>query len=270
MNPLVLVAALMLATTLPAAAQNKGGGSTGTATVGVITIDQAKAEAGGVTPGDAPGFPVTISQPGSYRLMGNLNLTDASVHAIHITADNVTLDLNGFTVQGPVTCTGYSPSALTCTAASNTGVLADNGRAATVHGGYVRGFQFGVYLSGPGRIEGVHVSDTSERGISDFSTDSHVAGNSVRRSGGGGIAGWGLVRDNSVSLTRAAGIYLGAGALATANRVYYVGGPGIAPMNQGDMYHVAWNAIMNAGSASMSFAHSLGGGNTNQCNGQAC
>ena len=34
---------------------------------GVILIDQNKALAGNVTPGDTPGFPVTISLPGSYR-----------------------------------------------------------------------------------------------------------------------------------------------------------------------------------------------------------
>ena len=34
---------------------------------GVILIDQTKALAGNVTPGDTPGFPVTISLPGSYR-----------------------------------------------------------------------------------------------------------------------------------------------------------------------------------------------------------
>src|SRR5271156_5439677 len=45
---------------------------------GVIEINQASAKAGGVTPGDTPLFPVTLSQPGSYRLTGNLDVTDAS------------------------------------------------------------------------------------------------------------------------------------------------------------------------------------------------
>jgi hypothetical protein len=68
----------------------------------VVTIDQAKALAGNVTPGDAPGFPVTISQPGSYRLTGNLRVDDLSAHGIEITAPGtVTLDLGGFTIRGP-------------------------------------------------------------------------------------------------------------------------------------------------------------------------
>lgn len=59
---------------------------------------------GNVTPGDSAGFPVTISLPGSYRLSGNLTVPDADTDAILITADNITLDLNGFTIAGPTIC----------------------------------------------------------------------------------------------------------------------------------------------------------------------
>src|ERR1700704_150875 len=71
---------------------------------GVVLIDQNRALAGNVTPGDAPGFPVTISQPGSYRLSGNLTVPDINTTAIEITAENVTLDLNGFSIVGPFVC----------------------------------------------------------------------------------------------------------------------------------------------------------------------
>lgn len=67
---------------------------------GVIMIDQAKALAGNVTPGDAAGFPVTISRSGSYRLSSNLTVPQGS-NAVEITASSVTLDLNGFTIAGP-------------------------------------------------------------------------------------------------------------------------------------------------------------------------
>ena len=67
----------------------------------VQLIDQDLALAGGVTPGDLPGFPVEISRPGSYRLSGNLRVSVPGVHPIIIRADNVTIDLNGFTIQGP-------------------------------------------------------------------------------------------------------------------------------------------------------------------------
>src|ERR1700760_4561283 len=72
---------------------------------GVVLIDQNHALAGNITPGDTPGFPVTITQPGSYKLSGNLTVADANTTAIVIASDYVTLDLNGFSIIGPVNCT---------------------------------------------------------------------------------------------------------------------------------------------------------------------
>src|SRR5262249_44867667 len=74
---------------------------------GVVLINQSAALAGGVVPFDAPGFPVTIEVSGSYRLSGNLVVPDAKTTAIQILASNVTLDLNGFSITGPVQCTGF-------------------------------------------------------------------------------------------------------------------------------------------------------------------
>lgn len=96
---ITLAATLALAATSATAQNNKGGGSGSVA--GVIVIDQARAEVGGVTPGDAPGFPVTISQPGSYRLMSNLTVSDVNLDGIEIrTNGGVTIDLNGFVIRG--------------------------------------------------------------------------------------------------------------------------------------------------------------------------
>jgi hypothetical protein len=64
----------------------------------VVLITQAKAMAGDVTPGDAPGFPVSITRPGSYRL--TTNLRTSSGPAVEIVADNVSLNLNGFSIIG--------------------------------------------------------------------------------------------------------------------------------------------------------------------------
>ena len=62
---------------------------------GEVLIDQAKAAAGGVTPDDSPGFPVTLSRSGKYKLTGNLK-PPVDRNAVVVTADNVTIDLNGF------------------------------------------------------------------------------------------------------------------------------------------------------------------------------
>ena len=57
---------------------------------GVTLINQSAVLAAG-------GFPYTISQPGSYRLSGNL-AAPLDAAAVVINASNVTLDLNGFTI----------------------------------------------------------------------------------------------------------------------------------------------------------------------------
>src|SRR5947199_9680744 len=77
---------------------------------GVVLINQSAALAGNVTPGDTPGFPVTISVPGSYKLSGNLTVPDANTDAIVIASSDVTFDLNGFSIIGPVVCSGVGAS----------------------------------------------------------------------------------------------------------------------------------------------------------------
>lgn len=66
---------------------------------GQIVITQAKALGGNVTPGDQPGFPITIARPGSYVFGSNIQLT-TNATGIEVTADNVAIDLNGFRLYG--------------------------------------------------------------------------------------------------------------------------------------------------------------------------
>jgi hypothetical protein len=73
--------------------------SSASALDGEVLIDQTKAGAGGITPGDGAGFPITISRGGKYKLTSNLNVP-AGKNAFAITGHNVTLDLNGFRIVG--------------------------------------------------------------------------------------------------------------------------------------------------------------------------
>jgi hypothetical protein len=66
---------------------------------GVVEISQARALAGGITSGDLPGYPVTLSRPGSYRLASNLRVTGSTL-GVSVEADGVSLDLNGFALFG--------------------------------------------------------------------------------------------------------------------------------------------------------------------------
>jgi hypothetical protein len=160
--PLFALSALA-AVFCPAHAQSaKGGGSTGSN--GPIAIDQARAEAGAVTSGDAAGFPVTLSQPGSYRLMSNLTVPDANTTAIVITSPNVTLDFNGFAVMGPAVCLpSLSPPTLCSGTGTGDGVAINlpgmNVRGAvTLANGTVRGMgRHGVNNTGGGFNDGLRV-----------------------------------------------------------------------------------------------------------------
>jgi hypothetical protein len=64
---------------------------------GVVQINQSTVAAAGGNR-NTNGFPFIISQPGSYQLTGNLTVP-AGVDGIGIAASNVTLDLNGFTIN---------------------------------------------------------------------------------------------------------------------------------------------------------------------------
>ena len=99
---------------------------------GVILIEQSRALAGNVTPGDAPGFPVTITRSGSYRLVTNLS-TDSQTfpgfNGIEVAADDVTIDLNGFTLS----VGGYGISA------GSSRIVDTHGRNLTIKNGTITG-----------------------------------------------------------------------------------------------------------------------------------
>jgi len=125
------------------------------------SIDQSKALAGSVTPGDTPGFPVTLSVPGSYKLTGNLTVP-AGQSGINIEVSGVTLDLNGFNIVGPNTCSRDATSyVVTCTDANSyyRGVQAGNYRSATLRNGRISGFSIGVQMGSGSLIENLLVEN---------------------------------------------------------------------------------------------------------------
>ena len=202
---------------------------------GVVLIDPSRVRNGNITPGDVPGFPVTISQAGSYRLAGNLAVADTQTTAIEITADNVTLDLNGFSISGPNACTA-NPTRCTLSGQGvgihagsfSPGIVAPNG--VRVMNGTVRGMGFhGVRLMGEGTaVERVHTTDNGGPGI--------VVGNgsvidcSAVLNGGAGIIGW-IVRDSISANNSSIGIFIRPGGVATGNTAYSNGSDGISMTN---------------------------------------
>ncbi len=199
-----------------------------------VYIDQARVTRGNVTPGDAPGFPLTISQPGLYVLTGRLTVPDAMTTAIQITASNVTLDLNGFTISGPVICSG---TPLNCSASgSGVGIHAgsfETGVAAPDHvkvmNGYVRGMGFhGVRLMGSGTVV-EHVNSSSNGGPGIVTGgDGIVTDCVVQKNGSGSALIASIARGNAVTGNKVNGISLRDGGVATGNAVNFNGNTGIS------------------------------------------
>jgi hypothetical protein len=90
---------------------------------GVILINQSTVMAAG-------GFPYVISQPGSYKLSGNLTVP-AATGGIVILSSYVTLDLNGFAISAP----GVPPGGV-----ATFGIIGDLQTSITVRNGSINGF----------------------------------------------------------------------------------------------------------------------------------
>lgn len=129
------------------------------------------------------GGAATISASGSYVLGGNI--TVASGSGIVITADNVTLDLNGFTVAS----TGATGTL------GNDGIFLSGGRKRiAISNGFVRGagFYHGIGYTGTiptdVRVTDVTVTNSTDAGIGlSYLTTSLVIGCTVGNVGGRGI-----------------------------------------------------------------------------------
>jgi hypothetical protein len=179
--------------------------SIGRADDGVLEIDQT-CVAAGCFPGDIAGFPVQIVTPGSYLLTSNLVVAGGTA-AISIGADDVSLDLGGFEVSGPVNCQ-IAPFDIVCQGATNASAIEAAASGTVVRNGSVRGFSEGGSLGcvavTAGRVEELAVSECSGVGIG--VGEGVVRRNVVRGIGGTGINASGVVADNRVSFTGGAGI----------------------------------------------------------------
>ncbi len=215
---------------------------------GVVEINQASALAGSI-PGDAPGFPVTITQPGSYRLTGSLTISDPNTDVIEVSASDVSIDLNGFGITGVTFCGGAPPNC------SDTGT----GSAIRIHSPA----QVLIVRNGFIRQMG---SDCISGGIQSLMENLQVL-----ECGGNGIVAGELstVRGSIVRLAHDNGIQVGNRSLATGNLVVFSGSFGLSV-----------SSFSGYGDNIMS-SNNLGGGgvqvdgfgiqtSTNVCNGAPC
>jgi hypothetical protein len=222
------------------------------ATDGVIEISQAKVLAAGGH------FPYVISTPGSYRLTSNLDVTADTMNmataqnrtAIRINVLPVTIDLNGFTILGPTSCTG-SGGSLSCSPTGTGSGIEASGAAAlgpgiVIRNGIIQGMggggvslvmtttalvervivisNGGSGISSGGRVESCEALRNNGAGIGAISAiDSRSIENKTN-----GIAVTSLARGNISELNGGVGISAGSGASVLGNSASYNTGLGLS------------------------------------------
>ncbi|NNE36339.1 MAG: hypothetical protein HKN13_13965 [Rhodothermales bacterium] len=156
---------------------------------GAIEINQVCASLGGCFSGDLGGFPVTITNAGSYRLTSDLSLSTADTTGIRITGDDVSIDLAGFTIQGPGTV------------GTGRGIEHFTGSRVRIRNGSIVGTgSTGISLRVVATVTNMFVSDTGGSCIS-TSNAGMIRNSRVLRCGNSGIVPGGspgLVLDSTV------------------------------------------------------------------------
>jgi hypothetical protein len=157
-----LAVSLLLAVSLPSSA----------ASAAVVLITQAKAIQGGVTEGDAPGFPVTLNDPGAYRLETNLTVPAGAI-GITVRSHYVDIDMNGFRL--------YGWNAAGTQRVGSYGVYATFG-VSRIHDGFISGFRNdGINLTGNSNqwvIENMIIQSNGGSGIR-ASSYTRIVGNTI-------------------------------------------------------------------------------------------
>jgi len=112
---------------------------------GAFLIDQSCVDTG-CFPGDEPGFPVRLGQPGTYRLTSDLWVTEPGVTAIFTPASTMTIvvDLGGHKIRGPYECSGLIPP--DCLSHGGIGIFSGAAQM-TVRNGTIQDFGRNAILS---------------------------------------------------------------------------------------------------------------------------
>lgn len=232
---------------------------------GVVEINQVCATETGCTAGDAPGFPVTLDTPGSYRLTSNLTAATANqgFNMIEVSANHVSLDLGGFMIQ----CTDRQGGGCQAAPGLGRGVDVQSGfSGVSVRNGTVSGMGgFGMVLRDDAEATRLRVLGSQADGI-DTGRRSRVEGNVASGNSTGIAVGFGsTVIGNTASGNRTFGIIAGRGSTVSQNAAFENSGDGI----NADGATISDNAVAdNTGDGIQAGQGSTVGRNTARDNGQ--
>ena len=163
------------------------------------TLEQVEPRIPISQPASAAGFPIVISQPGSYYLTGNITGV-AGQDGIRVNAHDVTIDLNGLALNG--------------VAGSGNGIVS-SGWNTTVINGAVNGWGFdGVNAT----AENFHASRVQARNNGQY---------------GFRVASGGLIEDSVATYNAVNGFYIASGGLIEDSVATYNGGSAIVLSGSG-------------------------------------
>ena len=123
--------------------------------------------------------PFTITEPGYYRVINNLN---SNSHGIIIASDDVVLDLAGFQINS----IGPNPSAT-----GDAGIMINKQQNITIRNGTIKGFNYGIYAGnirdyGGNLFENLKLIRNLQMGICVASRNSVIRNNLISQTYGSG------------------------------------------------------------------------------------
>ncbi len=206
---------------------------------GVREINQACALAG-CFPGDFPGFPVTINLSGSFRLTSDLDVRGVSTpenrSAIEVgnvggsPALDVTIDMNGFAILGPVSCTGNPVTSCTPVGGTGDGIRTNGNPEAKIRifNGLIRGMgSSGIDCNETCFVTDVIVEQSGSEGFADSNGESIYTRCVARRNGASGFFVNGQVRDSLALGNADTGIFTNPDSMIISSRSIENGGNGV-------------------------------------------
>jgi parallel beta-helix repeat protein len=224
---------------------------------------------------DIATLPFTISSSGSYVVVKDLSLSTQDINGITISADNVTIDLNGHSLTGPGKSTGTTGSGIYIepthyNIAIHNGTLL-NWRRDGIYGEYSANCQFenlrcyntglrGLYAGSESRVVGNTCSQNADVGIR-TGPGCYVNGNVCSNGGNIGLnpGNGSTVSGNTCSNNTSDGIYAQAGCQISNNSSTTNGGEGIQVAGSGTI--VNNSCISNSGSGIYAGASFIYGNN---------
>jgi hypothetical protein len=155
-------------------------------------------------------FPYSINATGSYILTSNLVVPNGASYGIYVTAPNVTINLNGFTISGNVVCTNTN-----CNFNGVTYGIYSSYPNTTVMNGAISGFYYDVIV-GTGNIKDIAASSAY---VGIYGNAANIHNNTVFSCMGYGIyVNYGTATNNTISDIGYYGIY-GINATVVNNNV---------------------------------------------------